>query len=139
MKVYILASNDNIPLAEKILEDIKDIKIISKPSANDISWNADSVIKKKIALADVVLAIIDEKFVENLFLNTALRLALLLAQENIKQVLIPVVLNEASLPTDLEGMVYIKCNSKSEGDLYEAKLKIDKTLLFRKSDIRKRN
>jgi hypothetical protein len=33
-------------------------------------------------------------------------------------------LNEVALPTDLKGRVYIKCNSKSEEDLYEAKLKI---------------
>lgn len=133
-----MAAHDNIPFVEKLLEDIKDIKIISKPSANDISRDADSVIKKKIALADVVLAIIYEKLGENLSLNTELRLALLSAQENIKQVLIPVVLNEASLPTNLKDMVYIKCNSKSEEDLHEAKLKIDKTLCFRKSGIRKR-
>ena len=31
MKVYILAAHDNIPFAEKLLEDIKDISIISKP------------------------------------------------------------------------------------------------------------
>lgn len=138
MKVYILAAHDNIPFAEKLLEDIKDISIISKPSADNISRDVGSVIKKKIAIADVVLAIIDEKLVDNLSINTELRLALLSAKENIKQILIPVVLNEAALPTDLEGMVYIKCNSKSEEDLYKAKLKIDRMLCFRKSEIRKR-
>lgn len=137
MKVYILAAHDNIPFAEKLLEDIKDISILSKPSADNISRDVGSVIKKKIALADVVLAIIDEKLVDNLSINTELRLALLSAKENIKQILIPVVLNEAALPTDLEGMVYIKCNSKSEEDLYKAKLKIDRMLCFRKSEIRK--
>ena len=137
MKVYILAAHDNIPFAEKLLENIKDISIISKPSADNISRDVGSVIKKKIALADVVLAIIDEKLVDNLSINTELRLALLSAQENIKQILIPVVLNEAALPTDLEGMVYIKCNSESEEDLYKAKLKIDRMLCFRKSEIRK--
>lgn len=138
MKVYILAAHDNLPFAEKLLENIRDIKIISKPSANDISREAGSIIKKKIALADVVLAVIDEKFAENFSLNSELQLALLSAQENIKQILIPVVLDEAALPTDLKGRVYIKCNSKSEEDLYEAKLKIDRTLYFRKKGIRER-
>jgi hypothetical protein len=84
MKVYILTAHDNLPFAEKLLENIRDIKIISKPSASDISREAGSIIRKKIALADVVLAVIDEKLAENFSLNSELQLALLSAQKNIK-------------------------------------------------------
>ena len=60
MKVYILASLDNISFAEKLLSNIRNAKIISKPSINEIGSNINVALKRKMESADVVLAIIDE-------------------------------------------------------------------------------
>ena len=60
MKVYILASLDNISFAEKLLSNIRNAKIISKPSINEIGSDINVALKRKMESADVVLAIIDE-------------------------------------------------------------------------------
>lgn len=54
MKVYILASLDNISFAEKLLRNIRNAKIISKPSINEIGSNINVALKRKMESADVV-------------------------------------------------------------------------------------
>ena len=91
MKVYILASLDNISFAEKLLSNIRNAKIISKPSINEIGSNINVALKRKMESADVVLAIIDEKFSDSVSLNLELQLAQMSVRENRNKVLIATV------------------------------------------------
>lgn len=139
MKVYILASLDNISFAEKLLSNIRNAKIISKPSINEIGSNINVALKRKMESADVVLAIIDEKFSDSVPLNLELQLAQMSVRENRNKVLIPVVLNKADVPKCIEGTLYIDCISDSEQDLCKTQLMIEKVLTHRKYIIRKGN
>lgn len=139
MKVYILASLDNISFAEKLLSNIRNAKIISKPSINEIGSNINVALKRKMESADVVLAIIDEKFSDSVSLNLELQLAQMSVRENRNKVLIPVVLNKADVPKCIEGTLYIDCISDSEQDLCKTQLMIEKVLTHRKYIIRKDN
>lgn len=139
MKVYILASLDNISFAEKLLSNIRNAKIISKPSINEIGSNINVALKRKMESADVVLAIIDEKFSDSVSLNLELQLAQMSVRENRNKVLIPVVLNKADVPKCIEGTLYIDCISDSEQDLCKTQLMIEKVLTHRKYITRKGN
>lgn len=141
MKVYILASHDNYSFAESLLKDMGNVKVISKLSSNEeISESISLFLKMKIETVDVFLAIIDEKFTENASLNAELQLALLSVKENRNRMLIPVILNEAVIPTALDGMLYIKCNSKTEKDLSGVKQNIEKVLShYRRNRVRRKS
>ena len=139
MKVYILASLDNISFAEKLLSNIRNAKIISKPSTNEIGSDINVALKRKMESADVVLAIIDEKFSDSVSLYLELQLAQMLVRENRNKVLIPVVLNKADVPKCIERTLYIDCISDSEQDLCKTQLMIEKVLIHRKYIIRKGN
>lgn len=139
MKVYILASLDNISFAEKLLSNIRNAKIISKPSINEIGSDINVALKRKMESADVVLAIIDEKFSDSVSLNLELQLAQMSVRENRNKVLIPVVLNKADVPKCIEETLYIDCISDSEQDLCKTQLMIEKVLTHRKYIIRKVN
>lgn len=139
MKVYILASLDNISFAEKLLSNIRNAKIISKPSTNEIGSDINVALKRKMESADVVLAIIDEKFSDSVSLNLELQLAQMSVRENRNKVLIPVVLNNADVPKCIERTLYIDCISDSEQDLCKTQLMIEKVLTHRKHIIRKGN
>lgn len=139
MKVYILASLDNISFAEKLLSNIRNAKIISKPSINEIGSDINVALKRKMESADVVLAIIDEKFSDSVSLNLELQLAQMSVRENRNKVLIPVVLNKADVPKCIEGTLYIDCISDSEQDLCKTQLMIENVLTHRKYIIRKGN
>jgi hypothetical protein len=139
MKVYILASLDNISFAEKLLSNIRNAKIISKPSINEIGSNINVALKRTMESADVVLAIIDEKFSDSVSLNLELQLAQMSVRENRNKVLIPVVLNKADVPKCIEGTLYVDCISDSEQDLCKTQLMIEKVLTHRKYIIRKGN
>lgn len=75
MKVYILAAMNNTLFAEKLLGSIRNIKIISKPSTAEINSDINETFKRKMESADVILAIIDDTFCENVVLNLELQLA----------------------------------------------------------------
>lgn len=139
MRVYILASQENISFAESLLEDIRNVKIISRPLTDEVVTEMSVSIKKKIANADITLAIIDEKFSENVMLNTELHIALMTVKENRNHVILPIVIDDAVVPTILQGRLYVKCDSKSNEDLYETKQKIERVLEHRKYNIKKRN
>jgi hypothetical protein len=139
MKVYILATSDNISFAEKLLNNIRNAKIISTSSVDEIGLDSNVALKRKMESADVILVIIDDKFSESMYLNLELQLAQMLVRENREKMLLPVVLNKADVPKCIEGILYISCDSKSEEDLSNAKLMIEKVLTHRRYNVRKTN
>ena len=136
MKVYILAAMNNTLFAEKLLGSIRNIKIISKPSTAEINSDINETFKRKMESADVILAIIDDTFCENVVLNLELQLAQVLVRENRNKVLIPVVLDRASVPASIERTLYIACDSDSEQDLCNTQLKIEKMLTHRHYNVK---
>ena len=138
MKVYILAAMKNTLFAEKLLGSIRNIKIISKPSTAEINSDINETFKRKMESADVILAIIDDTFCENVVLNLELQLAQVLVRENRNKVLIPVVLDRASVPASIERTLYIACDSDSEQDLCNTQLKIEKMLTHRHYNVKKK-
>lgn len=138
MKVYILAAMNNTIFAEKLLGSIRNIKIISKPSTAEINSDINETFKRKMESADVILAIIDDTFCENVVLNLELQLAQVLVRENRNKVLIPVVLDRASVPASIERTLYIACDSDSEQDLCNTQLKIEKMLTHRHYNVKKK-
>lgn len=131
MKVYILAAMNNTSFAEKLLGSIRNIKIISKPSTAEINSDFNETLKRKMESADVILAIIDDTFCENVVLNLELQLAQVLVRENRNKDLIPVVLDRASVPASIEKTLYITCASDSEQDLCNTQLMLEKMLTHR--------
>ena len=120
MRVYILALQNRIYFAEKLLEDIKNARIISKPFVDETATD----VKRRIAGADIILAIIDEKSNNSVMFNTELQLALMESRKNRNKMLIPIILDDVAVPVTIEDTLYIKCNSESEEDLEKTKLKI---------------
>lgn len=128
MKVYILAAINNFSFAEKLLGNIKNTKIISRPTIDKIELDINESIKKKIESADVILVIIDNEFSENMYLNLELQLAQIAVLENKNKILIPVVLGSADIPASIERTVCIVCDPNSEQDLCKTQFKIEKIL-----------
>lgn len=137
MKVYILASYDNILFAEKLLSNIKNVKIVLSSSINEMDLDINLAVKKKIDSVDAILAIIDEKFSDNKFLNFELQLAQMAVRENRSKVLIPVILNKADVPKSLEETLYIDCVSDSDLDFCKTQYMIENILIYRKYDMKK--
>lgn len=131
MKVYIIAASHNISFAEKLLNNIRNAKIISKSSVDEMGLGIDVALKRKMENADVILAIIDDKFSDSVYLNLELQLAHIFVQENKNMILLPVVLNKANVPKCIKEILYISCDSKSEADLPKAQLMIEKVLAHR--------
>ena len=139
MRVYILASQDKYSFAEKLLEDIRNAKIISRPLMNEVIVEISSDIKKEVANADIILAIIDKNFTDNVMLNTEFQLVLMESRKNKNKVLLPIVLDDADIPVALESMLYVKCNSLSKEDIEKTKLKIKSVLEHRRYTVKTRN
>lgn len=137
MKVYILASHDNISFAEKLLSNIRNVKNVLPTSISELDLDINLALKKKIESADVILAIIDEKFSDNISLNFELQLAQMSVRENRNKVLIPIILNKADVPKSIEGTLYIDCVSDSDADLCKTQLMIKNILTHRKHVMRK--
>ena len=137
MKVYILASHDNISFAEKLLSNIRNVKNVLPTSISELDLDINLALKKKIDSADVILAIIDEKFSDNISLNFELQLAQMSVRENRNKVLIPIILNKADVPKSIEGTLYIDCVSDSDADLCKTQLMIKNILTHRKHVMRK--
>ena len=132
MRVYILALQNNIPFAEKLLEDIKNARIISRPLEDKVITEIGTDIKRKIASADIILAIIDEKSINNVMFNTELQLTLMESKKNRNKMLLPIILDDVEVPAVIEDTLYIKCNSESGEDLEKAKLKIMRAMAYRR-------
>ena len=139
MRVYILASQDKYSFAEKLLEDIRNAKIISRQLMNEVIVEISSDIKKKVANADIILAIIDKNFTDNVMLNTEFQLVLMESRKNKNKLLLPIVLDDADIPVALESMLYVKCNSLSKEDIEKTKLKIKSVLEHRRYTVKTRN
>ena len=139
MRVYILASKDKNSFAEKLLEDIRNAKIISRPLMNEVIVEISSDIKKEVANADIILAIIDKNFTDNVMLNTEFQLVLMESRKNKNKLLLPIVLDDADIPVALESMLYVKCNSLSKEDIEKTKLKIKSVLEHRRYTVKTRN
>ena len=90
MKFYILAAPDYIPFAENLVNNIKNAKIIANTS---IGISSKENLMYKLDVADVILAIIDDKFSNSQYLNIELLLAKELVEENNSKILLPIVLN----------------------------------------------
>lgn len=138
MKVYILSAPNNILFAKKLLSNIKNAAVVLAPSVFELSTDIPNELKSEIENADAILAIIDNKFSENAFLNYELHLAQISVKNNRNKVLIPVVLDTENIPSSIEKTLYIKCTSNSKQDLQRAQLIIENTLLQRRHDIRKK-
>lgn len=135
IRVYILAAYSNVQFAEDILGQIKNIKIFKSENNEGIDLNLQS--RKQIEKADVVLAIIDNKFMENKNLEFELRLAQMLVREDRNKLLIPIILDKAKVPTSIDKMLHIKCESNPEYDLSKIQKSIERILLHRKYNIKK--
>lgn len=139
MKIYILSIFEKTSFAKKLLSNIKNAKVISNQIIDEKITELDVAIKKNIESADVILAIIDENFSENINMNLELRMAQTAVLENRNKLLIPVVLDNAPVPKSIEGMLYISCDSQSEEGVTKAQLMIEKLLIHRKYDVKKSN
>lgn len=65
----------------------------------------------------IILTVIGDKFKKNNTLEFELYLAQMLVHENLNKLLIPVALNNAEVPVELEKVLYIPCETESEEDL----------------------
>lgn len=136
MRVYIIALQGQIPFAEKLLEDIKNARIISRPLVDEVITEIGTDIKRRIAGADIILAIIDEKSINNVMFNTELQLALMESRKNRNKLLLPIILDDVAVPAAIEGKLYVKCNSDSEEDLEKAKLKVIRAMEHKRYNVK---
>ena len=113
MRVYIISTQENIPFAEELLEDVQNVRVISHSIEEGIIANIDESTMSKIIDSDVVLAIVDKKFIGNTMLYMELEFALIWGKKTRKPILLPIILDGAIVPTSIEGMMYVKCDSKS--------------------------
>ena len=135
-KVYIVAAYNNIQFAEKLLSRIKNIKIVKTELSKTDDINAQ--IKKEIYSSDIILTVIDDKFTKNKMLEFELYLAQMSMHENRNKLLIPVVLDNAEVPTALEKVLYIPCETESEEDLNKAQLLIENLVMQSKYPVKQR-
>lgn len=135
-KVYIVAAYNNIQFAEKLLSRIKNIKIVKTELGKTDDINAQ--IKKEIYSSDIILTVIDDKFTKNKMLEFELYLAKMSMHENRNKLLIPVVLDNAEVPTELEEVLSIPCETGSEEDLNKAQLFIENLVMRSKYPVKQR-
>ena len=135
-KVYIVAAYNNIQFAEKLLSRIKNIKIVKTELGKTDDINAQ--IKKEIYSSDIILTVIDDKFTKNKMLEFELYLAQMSMHENRNKLLIPVVLDNAEVPTELGEVLYIPCETGSEEDLNKAQLLIENLVMRSKYLVKQR-
>ena len=133
MKFYILAAPDYIPFAENLVNNIKNAKIIANTS---IGISSKENLMYKLDVANVILAIIDDKFSNSQYLNIELQLAKEIVEENKSKILLPIVLNKATVPSCIQNALYISCDINSQKDIANIKMTIEKILLSWQHDIK---
>lgn len=133
MKFYILAAPDYIPFAENLVNNIKNAKIIANTS---IGISSKENLMYKLDVADVILAIIDDKFSNSQYLNIELQLVKEIVEENKSKILLPIVLNKATVPSCIQNALYISCDINSQKDIANIKMTIEKILLSWQHDIK---
>lgn len=104
MRVYIISTQENLPFAEKLLEDVPNVRIISHSIEEGIIANIEESAMNKIKDSDVVLAMVDKKFIGNSMLYMKLEFALIWGRKNRKPILLPIILDDAIVPTAIERM-----------------------------------
>lgn len=60
-------------------------------------------------------------------------------KRNKNKLLLPIILDDATVPTALESMIYVKCNLKSQADIEKTKMKIMRAMEHGRYTIRTRN
>ncbi len=125
MKIYILATTEYISLAKNIVKEIEGVKINSDYEIGTGSVGYD---RNRIKSAYIILALIDDKFLESRYLKFELELAKNIVKKNRNKMLIPVVSNQMTVPKWMQEMLYIPCDFKSEHDIYKAKSMIKSIL-----------
>jgi len=61
MKVYIISSKENIPLATRLLQKVSDANIMFGISSEETNFDTKELVKKSISEANVILTIIDKE------------------------------------------------------------------------------
>ncbi len=118
IKFYVIASMENFEFAEKLLEGLKIGKVSVNTPFSKYGQNIMLQVRREIADADVIVAIIDGTFSKNSGLDYELKTARSMVQEKTNKVLIPIILDKAEIPRCVKDMSYILCDSKSDQDMY---------------------
>ena len=136
MRVHVVASTDNLRIAKELLGDYKRIDVTKGKyeENNELS----NISRKRIELADIILVIVDNQFANSKFLNTELKMALISSSQNRNQIIVPIIIGDANIPDGLSERLYIPCKSKEKEDLYLAKRQMERILVHRKYDVKKK-
>lgn len=136
MRVYVVASRDNLHIARELFSDYRDIRMsmITPKADKDLS----NIIRRKMELADIILVIVDDQFAKCKFLNMELKMALISSSQNRNQIIVPVIIGNVNIPEGLSERLYIPCKSKEKEDLYLAKRQMERILVHRKYDIKRK-
>ena len=118
IKFYVIASMENFEFAEKLLEGLKIGKVSVNTPFSKYGQNIMLQVRREIADADVIVAIIDGTFSKNSGLDYELKTARSMVQEKTNKVLIPIILDKSEIPRCVKDMSYILCDSKSDQDMY---------------------
>ena len=136
MRVYVVAARDNLYIARALFSDYRDIhmNMITPKEDKDLS----NIVRRKMEIADIILVIVDERFTKCKFLNMELKMALISSSQNRNQIIVPIIIGDVSIPDGLSERLYIPCKSKEQEDLSLAKRQMERVLVHRKYDIKKK-
>ena len=81
MEVSIIYSKENIDIAQKFINSIREINIIKE--FTDDTPIPRTLLKRKMLISDVIILLIDEKFESNPYLNYASKIASVVAKEKL--------------------------------------------------------
>lgn len=115
MEVSIIYSKENIDIAKKFINSIREINIIKE--FTDDTPIPRTLLKRKMLISDVIILLIDEKFESNPYLNYASKIASVVAKEKLDVRLFPIVINNAKVPESIMDFVYISCDVSSIKDI----------------------
>lgn len=101
MRVYILSSENNFPYALRLLSNIENIDIVYDAIESEDVYLSYSLMKRNMELADVVFAIIDDKYKEERLLQFGVDFAM---HHNKKKLFIPVIVGKCEVPADLHNV-----------------------------------
>lgn len=110
----------------RLLEGTDNVKVISN-TEEEKSEAICRAVKSKMSIADAILVLLDNTFMDNLELSVEFQIALLM-NERKETLLIPILLDDALLPSDLAGMIYLKCNTEIEEDIKQTQTHIAQVL-----------
>ncbi len=119
MKISIISSRENISIAKELMNPIRGISLI-REFTDDQSYPR-TLLKRKMLISDIILLIIDETFESNNYLSYALKIASIVAKEASGITLLPIILNNATVPESIQEWVYISCDTSSTKDIARAK------------------